>query len=370
MTKELKGTETFNADVEVTVTLPMATDDEVKYNIAVASQPTVTPDTLSPVSYLIDWTLPSATSNSHGFSAYFPGHFYRFRDNGGRLQEYHADITIDPFTSFTPVQRTAQFMETLPVTIAREVEEIFTDTTYSYKFFPDTLFRGEKASVIRARRTINGIEAANLVYVFDAANALPVYIEKEMSPSTISEQTVCYGFTYPEKQITVPQNEEELIAIYPDAFAGFREGTYALASLKGKQLPGFSLPLIDGQRFTYTRGDIMPAPTIIAFVDETVASTKQVISDTRNAVNILPFNTDVIWIFLSNRRDDISEIFSENPQNMQVLTSGRNIVQDFGITETPSLIFVDRNGKIKDFITGVNDSMSQTIADKILSAAM
>lgn len=359
---KLAGMKTFNAAVEVMVSLPMGADDEVKYEIDVASLPTATIDTLSEVTYLIDWTLPSASSNSHGFSAYFPGNFYRFRDGGGRLQEYHFQITPDPFTSFTPVQKTAQFMETLPVTIASEIAMMRNDTTFLIKYYPDTLYKGNPAEVLRGTRIINGLEALNFIYVFDASDSRPVYIEKEMSPGTISEQTVYYRYSYPdEAKRQVPETEQVLIELYPEAFAQFREGTYALASLKGKPLPGFSLPTLEGERYSYNRGDELTSPLLIVFVDEKVGSTASLMTDVRETLTNLPMNVDVDWVFLSNRHDDIADVTGKLLPGERVLISGRNVVQDFGITETPSLIFVDTQGIVTDVLAGYNKSVSDII---------
>lgn len=352
----------FKAKVKVLVTLPMAANDEVEYTVRLASVENEA-DTILGASYLIDWTLPVPSGESHGFSSYFDGNFYRFRDGGGRLQEYHFENDSEPFLTSTPVQTTTQFYESLPVALGNELLEIIADSTYSVRFYPDTVFRGNQVSIVRARREINGVEAANNLYVFDKGRNTPILIEKEMSPGTISEQTVTYTYVNPKDRKTgrVPLTEKELIELYPEPFTLFREGSYALSSLVSKELPPFSLETLDGKRFIYNRTGDLTSPTILAFLDENVGSTSEVIDDVRDAIDDLPSNVDVLWIFLSNRHDEIEHAVERTVPGETTLISGRNIVKDFGVTEIPSMIFVGRDGIIRNVLIGYNQNLNEFV---------
>lgn len=351
----------YNARVDVLVELPMASNDEVTYTVNL-SEVANEPDSLLQVSYLIDWTLPRPQGDSHGFAAYFNGNHYRYRD-GSTIKEYHADADVTPFLSATPVQKSVQFFELLPWALGAEIDAMVADSTFTLKLAADTLFRGNPAVVLEADRVINGIDAAEMKFVFDPSTLLPVYIEKEMSPGSISEQTLEY--TYHPRQVgTPPTTEEQLIDLYPEIFSNFREGSYALQSLVGREIPSFSLPTLTGTRLGHTRGQQLPSPTIIVFVDEQIGSTPQLLTKVSHAVNSLPMNVDVWWIYLSNRRDEIEELHKAQRAAGTVLTSGRNVTKDFGITSTPSLIFVGRDGKVADIVNGFNNDIGDIVIQK------
>lgn len=364
--KRLSALDNFESQVKVLVTLPMSANDEVEYSLIVSSQKS-SGDTLLPISYLIDWSLPVGGSVSHGFSAYSNGNFYRFRDNGGRLQEYHFDNTPDLFTGGVPVQRSAQFFEATPFALGAEMSSIASDSTYIFKFTADTVYKGQPADIVQSRRHVNDIEVANCLYVFDSTTGAPIYIEKEMSPGSISEQTVAYSYSYPSDGNIkgVPTDEDSLIALYPEIFSLYREGNYGLSSLKGLSTPAFSLPTLQGDRYNHTRDEAFNSPVIMAFVDENISTTSDVISQVRNALNRIPANVDVFWIFLSNRRDDIEAAVGKVQPGETVLTSGRNIVKDFGVTETPTLIFIDRKGKVSDNEVGYNKNLDEIVINKV-----
>lgn len=348
------------AQVKVTVELPVGSEDEIVYNVGIASQPSMTTDSLLPVSYLIDWELPGV--GAHGFSAYFDGNFYRFRD-GSRMEEYHVDVNPEPFISSTPIQSHTQFYETVPVAVGQELSDMLADSTYTLHWVSDTLFRGDRVSALLATRAVQGYEAANLKYLFDGSTMRPVYIEKEMSPGSISEQTLTYDYTYPHTVSTVPQTEGELSSRYADAFSLYRDDTFGLVSLKGKPVPPLALSTIDGQRFNRQRGETAGSREIIVFVDEEISSTPDVVREVRRGANSLPMNVDIVWVFLSNRTDDIREVVGNPGWGETVLISGRNAVKDFGVAAAPSLVFVNSDGIVKEVITAFNNNLRQSVID-------
>lgn len=361
LAKSLGNIESYKGTLDVVLSVPMSPND-VHYNLQMASA-LAPADTLSAVDYLIAWTHPTPSGTTHGFTSYFDGNLYRYRE-GSRLAEYHAGSNLSPFVSSAPVQKTAQFHELLPQDIGQQITDMLADSTYTLKFYPDTLFRGNPSTVLKAVREIKGSTAAEMTFVFDRSTLLPVYINKEMSPGAISEQTLTYNYHNGEGP-ALPRSEAELIALYPEEFANFREGSYALASLKGRPLPAFSLPKLQGERLSHEKGTGFAGPTIIAFVDESVGSTPDVLKQTRKALDAVPMTVQMVWVFLSNRQDDIAELFGPDDLIAEtVLYSGRTVVKDFGITETPSFIFVDRSGKVNDVHTGFNKDLTDIVIQK------
>ena len=364
LSEALAQQQAYSACIDVTLTLPMAANDEVQYSVTAVSEPTPN-DSLLGVAYLIDWTLPTPSGNSTGFTAYFNGNFYRFREGGGRIQELHADREPFSFTSETPVQTSAQFFESLPVALANEILQMASDSTFSVTFTADTLYRGIPASVLMARHKIQDIDVANILMVFDRDNCRPIMIEKEMSPGTISEQTVVYRYSYGHgcSDNEAALDEARLVDMYPEAFALYREGNYGINSLKGKSLPGFSLPTLNGDRVAYNRGDQLPTQQLLVFLDEQVATTPQVIQQVREALQQTSENVEVMWIFLSNRQDDIAPLFTAGrvPRGEIALTSGRNVVQDFGVTETPTFILADTNATVQGILVGFNQNLVESV---------
>ena len=111
--RTLRDLPSYQAEATLSVTLPQ-TDTDVAYTLGLSSM-SVPADTLAPASYLIDWSLPTPTGVSEGFTAYFDGNLYRYRDS--RLQEYHTEWDSIPFRVTAPgggVQRSAQFASLLP----------------------------------------------------------------------------------------------------------------------------------------------------------------------------------------------------------------------------------------------------------------
>lgn len=362
LAEALKQAENYTTTIDALLTVPMSPND-VEYELKIAATCTQG-DTLSPIDYLIAWTHPTSNGQSTGFTSYFKGNLYRYRD-GDRLKEYHADANITPFTSSVPIQSSVQFYELIPQVIGQQIESMMADSVFLLKFYPDTVFNGDKAIVLKAVEFLKGSTIGELTFVFDHESLMPRYINKEMSPMSISEQTLTYKYREAGGDIMLPRSETELIALYPDQFANFREGNYGLNSLKGRPLPSFSLPRLGGDRYTSVKGQSISMPTVMVFLDEGVGSTPDVIKLTRKALDAVPMSTQVVWVFISNRQDDIADLFSSDDFVAEtVLYSGRTMVKDFGVTETPSFIFIDRKGIVRDTATGFNNDLSEIVIQK------
>ena len=368
---KLRGLADAHIHATVEVSLPMAADDRDQINYDIVALSCATPDTLLPVDYLVEWKLPAASGTSEGFTSYFDGNLYRFRDS--RLREYHFDDNPDPFISGNGgVQRSTQFMDVLPYFLADEVNSVVTDPTYTFKWNENVMTDGVPAAVLRADREMNGEVVAELTYVFDPATMMPRKIIREMSPGNISEQTILVRYAEPSDSImsrSVPRSEDEVMALYPEVFERFREKNYRLTSLPGQPVPNIALPSAAGGRYTHPRGEKFTAPTVIVFLDETVATTPEAVKAVRAGVASMPFTADIIWIFLSPRIEDATGVLPDGIQAGEtLLTGGRNSLREFGVTETPSIIFANPSGLVSDVIVGYNKDLESGVIHKVALA--
>lgn len=359
---------TFYADsCSYEVLLP-SLPDPVTYTIALYETPVSAGDTLALCNYLIDWRLPAPSGISEGFSAYADGAHYRFRDS--RLQEYHAQWDPVPFAPSgnvgRGVQNLAQFVDLLPVYLGDRFADMMTDTSYIYKVTPDTVVGGVRSTVVEGVRRFNGYDAAEFTYILDPTTFMPRKIELENNPGQLGEQsiTICYGSTGKNMPLTVI-DESTLADRYPDAFGRYRGSSYSLENLPGKPLPRITAPTTTGERYLHENGEALAAPTIYAFVDAEVGSTPELVSQTRAAVDYLPFNVDVVWTFINHRVDDIEAVVPSIRPGEHLLMNARGAATECGVgADTPVLLFVGADGVVKDFLRGYNQDFRSLVIQK------
>lgn len=357
----LQNAVNYHSTANVTVQLPQGGDDIV-YNLELWSTPSVTGDTLNVCNYLIDWNLNSENGISKGFTAYHDGNFYR--NNDTRLQECHFQWDSIPFLMRHPVQSTSQFTDLLPQMLAKELETITTDPTWSYSFSADTIYGGNPATVIQARQTVHDILARKVLYVFNPESFMPVHIERENNPGSISEQMLIIAYTNTNATEPEGMTEEALIERYPTVFEKFRESNFSIESLRGKYLPGFSLPTLTNQRFTRAKNEPFQSPTIIVFIDPSVATAGQTVSEIRKAQDMMPRSIEVIYTFMGSDREGAREIIGKTLPGEQVLMSAQSLARNCGVTSTPSIVIVNEEGIVKDIIIGFNKALSTSVIEK------
>lgn len=159
----LDSIDNYAATISYAVSLPMA-DDDVVYtlNVATSRNPS---DHLLGENYLIDWTLPAESGESRGFTAYFDGHHYRYRDH--RLQENHYMWDSIPFrTNAGGIQRNGQFVNLLPFSLSSQLRAMAADSTWTVSL-AEGLAERRKADIVSARRHVNGIESQQLAAAAD-----------------------------------------------------------------------------------------------------------------------------------------------------------------------------------------------------------
>lgn len=139
----------YQAKIDYRVSLAM-TDQDVEYTLLMATS-THPEDKLLGYDYLIDWTLSSAETPSSGFTAYFSGECYRYRNQ--RLQEYHMQWDSIPFISADGgVQRNGQFVDLLPQSISGELQMMLDDSNYKLSYRSSVSGNGRYPSYLPRKR--------------------------------------------------------------------------------------------------------------------------------------------------------------------------------------------------------------------------
>lgn len=340
------------------------------YDIDIASGKAVG-DTLAPCSYLIDWSVPTVSGKSEGFSAYHDGHHYRYRDN--RLQEYHVEWDSIPFglgrwhsaTSIERgVQNNAQFTEILPQFISRQLGKIKSNSTYTYKVSNDSVVNGRKLTVVRALQRYKGYDSKELTYFFDPVTLMPISLDIENNPGSISEQQITVRYTPASDNENIDYSEKGLAALYPEAFEKYRLSYFKVENLPGTQLPGFSAPTPTGERYSRATGDRFIAPTLVVFLDPKTGSAKETVELLRKGVSSLPMSVGIIWAFASNNIDDIDNVITRPLPGEHIVMSAKSLARDCGVSTFPITLICDSDGKINDVIIGFNKNLDSDVIQK------
>lgn len=365
--KALKSIRAYDSQVRFTVSMPQL-DDDVVYTLSLHQTPSEAADSLSPVSYLIDWTLTNK-SDAGGFTAYIPGSHYRF--DGRRLLEYHTGWDMAPFTpaampgrSVRPIHRSAQFANLLPAYLADDISAMAADSAYTLTLHPDTLIAGQHCTVLDATMTLRGITAMESEYVFDRRDLSPMRFRFENSPGSISEQSV-EALYQPAASTGTPTTEQQLIARFPDAFENCRQSNFRIETLPGRPLPAFALPTTTGERHSRNVGDHFRAPTIVALLDASNGFTPATVSAIRDAVDSLPFSADIIWAFTDKHPDSVEAIIARPRPGEHLLMSARSLARDCGASSFPVIILTNTDGTVHDVILGFNNQLSSDVIQKM-----
>lgn len=363
----LEAVPAFQATVSYAVSLPQA-DDDIVYTVDLLSARAEN-DRLSPVDYLIKWTLPTSETVSEGFLSYSKGSHYRYRDH--RLQEYHFQWDSIPFqTRGGGVQATGQFVDLLPQSLASQLRAMAADSTFTLKFYADTLVSGEHATVVRGTQNVRGYDGRYFTLIADPATGLPRRIVNEFNPGQVSEQEVNATFTYPADGATapLPDGEEELMAIFPEIFEKYRESNYRVENLRGLPMPQISLPTTTGERYTHHKGDRFEFPTVIALLDPTVGSVGDTVAALRKASASLPMQNTLVMAFVTSNTDMIEEIVPESRDNERLLMSARGLARDCGANDFPVVIIAGRDGVIEETVLGFNPNLAESVIQAVARA--
>ena len=359
----------FLQDADFEVILP-SSQEPVTYAITLQSDAPEQPDSLSPARYVIRWASNTPSGRMQGFSAYFDGHHYRYRNS--KLQEYHFADNPDVFMPMgagsqyeSGVQCQAQFADLLPQFIAHKLMRMASDSAYQFTYAADTLIGRKPAIVVEGVKQYKGYDVQHFKYVFDKDTKMPVSIDLETSPGTISEQLISVSYELSSKEQPIAYSEEAMIANWPEVFEKYRESTFRTENLIGQPLPEFSCQQVGGgNRYSHNRNEALEQPVIIAVLDPDVATTAATIEAVRQAVAIAPVPFTPIYAFTTNRADAITDLVGEFLPEEVALMSAGSLVRNCGIAMYPTIIFANSQGQVTDVITGYNNSLASDVIQK------
>ena len=364
LSSALSEMQEYAAKATFEVLLPTS-EFPVVYHIRMASSAN-DENTLSAADYLIEWSLEKDGNKSEGFSANFPGHHYRYRDQ--RLQEYHVDrdsIIFSPGGNLSRgVQNQAQFCDLLPQYVGQSFNSMMTDSTYKYTLHPDTLISGQRMVAVEGVRSFQGVEALEFLYLFDR-DLLPVRSEFVSNPGQVGEQLITVVYDYGDDEgLSVAASEDELIGRYPEVFEKFRESTFRLDNLPGRRLPAFTAPTTTGERYELAKDGHFAVPTVVAILNSEVGSASQTVKSLREAIDSMPMQADLIFAFVNNNHDGIESTVGELRPGEHLLMSARGLARDCGVTDTPVIIICDRSAMVKDLMVGFNNDIVDFVIQK------
>ena len=330
--------------------------DPVVYEIDLSSLGTHA-DTLSPCEYLIDWSLQRPGGVTKGFSAYYSGNHFRYRDT--KLQEYHLADDPTPFAGQRGVQRQAQFVDLLGPFVAAKLRSMATDSSYIY-----TVKEDSKILTVTGVETVKGYEALQFTYEFSLPDYLPLRFDFVYNPASISEQSVTAKYSWQKDAECLELTEETLSTMYADVFASFRQSNFHVLNLVGKPLP--SIMALDDKRgrFVHNRGESLGTPTLLVFLDAQVAGTEGTIAAVRQGLENSPVNANVIYIMKETQPDHTPAPLSTLQPSETLIPSARNAVADCGITAFPTIIFCNSDSSVADTQIGANNNLAELVLQK------
>lgn len=367
--KRMEAIECYSDSVRYEVYLPNL-DEPVVYSVGLESL-SAPGDTLSPCRYFIGWQLPAPSGVSEGFIAYFDGTHYRLRDQ--RLQEYHQEWNPEVFAPggdpVRGVQTQAQFVDLLPQSIGRHFVGMASDSTYVCRTTVKT-YDGRPCVVVDGVRRMSGYDAAEFTYYIDEKTYMPLAIEFENNPGQLGEQTVSVHYRGNGACNGLAIDEESVMARRPDEFAKYRESTFSIQSLPGRDVPRIVSRTTTGERYEHERGSAFAAPTLLVFADATIGSSPSLVRDVRDAVDAMPMQVDVVWAFINHRADDVEAVVPSVRPGEHLLVGARGAARECGVGNvTPVLIFASPAGKVTDYIIGYNPDLVSLVIEKASIAA-
>lgn len=335
----------YAATVTYAVTLPQAEDDVI-----------YTVDLQQPGSddhYLINWSVETPSGPQSGFTAWFDGNFYNFRNR--RLQEIHGKWDPSAPENGRAAQNTVQFASLLPRRMAAELRALTPDRyDVSVKEDPEEIR-------VYATRRAGDIADAELCWRFDAATMEPLEFSADYNPGAISGQQVKAVYNPAANPLFQPGeklSEEGLRDLYPQAFGQYRESNFAVEQLRGEPLPSFSLPLIGGsERLSRAEGQQFKVPTAVVIFDPTAALSPQLVSAVRAAIDRLPADADVIWACAHKNPDVAAELLGTLRTGESAVTGAASLATDCGAANLPVVLACDTRGRVSDLVIGLNNQL-------------
>lgn len=346
----------YRARVTYSVTLPQAQDDVV-YTIDLAQDPD------DPDGYLIEWSVMSPSGPVSGFTSWFNGDFYNFRNH--RLQELHRQWDSETVSGHGAAQNSAQFASLLPTRIAdwlraerpRMTSGIIHDIENNHISYNETWeAQGEVGSTIS--------------WVFDAETMRPLLFIADYNPGSVAGQQVTAEYSYPDSlaPLSAPLSESFLHARFPDAFNKYRESQFAIENMRGLPLPAFSLPRLDGGRLARQASDPFRAPTAVVLFDPEATLAPELISALRASVDRLPVNAEILWAAVDKNPESASALLSPLRDGETAITGAAPLAADCGVAALPVILVCNPEGRITNLVIGLNQTLQTDVMQMLINA--
>lgn len=355
----------FKAQVSYTVSLPQASDD-VRYALSLESR-LAPADSISPISYLIDWTFKSPAGETlSGFSAYFDGHHYRYRND--RMQQWHMPADASSFRrqsqathAFKGVHRSVQFANLLPAYIGADLTDMLDDSLYRVEILPSAT---DKSLQVRAVMEMQGQKAVETLYSFQPETLLPISIETRTGEGSMSEQELSAQYVYSDaSEPCQPIDAARMAAERPALFDSV--GTFTPDALTGNPLPSFTLRSTRGDRITHLRNQPFGVPTLIVVLDPSAAEAAEAVKAVRDAIDHTPEAVEILWASTAANPRTAIELLGQVLPGETLGINASNIVREWGITTLPTLIICNADATVEKIIQPVNKTNAPIVTQSV-----
>lgn len=340
----------YRARVSYAVTLPQAQEDIV-YNVDLAQ------DSARADSYLLQWSVMSPSGPVEGFTAWFDGNFYNYRNH--RLQERHEEWDAPLPEGVKPLQNSAQFASLLPARIAGALRE---SASAGGDF--DVKVSGGVMSLSRIT------EDSEMFWKFELPTCRPLDFYADYNPGAISGQQVHAVYSYPDSMAAFPSgfSEEFLRGLFPDAFDKYRESQFAIENMRGLPLPAYSLPKLGGGRMERLPQDAFRGPVAVVLLNPAMSLSPRLVEAVRAAIDALPFEAEVIWASSEKNPEPTEELLGSLRPGETALTGAQPLISACGAAALPVIIVCNSAGRISDIAIGLNQTLHTDVMQMLTSA--
>lgn len=337
----------YRAKVSYAVTLPQAQDDVV-YTVDLAQ------DSANADSYLLQWSVISPSGPVEGFTAWFDGNFYNYRNH--RLQERHEQWDAPLPDGVKPPQNSAQFASLLPTRIADTLSSIGGDA--------EVKIQGDIMTVSQVG------EASEIFYKFQLPSLRPIDFYADYNPGAISGQQVHAVYSYDDSFESYPRgfSEEFLRSRFPDAFEKYRESQFAIENMRGLPLPGFSLPKLGGGRLERQALEPFRGPVAVVLLNPAMSLSQRLVDAVRTAVDALPIEADVIWASTAKNPEETEQLLGSLRPGETALTGAQPLITACGASALPVVLVCSPDGRISDIAIGLNQTLHTDVMQMLTSA--
>ncbi len=331
-----------------TVSITGAGGTSAGYEVTLMSSATL--DTLAPCNFLIE-TVSLTPDSVRAFTAYTAEGLCRFA--GGRFTETAGRESAAPL-------RTVMFTNLLPAFIAEDIEQAQRD----HGVVTAMQLRGDTVMEVELTTLASGVETARRVYGFRLPEMQPVSYVSVANIDTAGETMVEAKYAAGRGGAAPLQAVDRnlLEARHGEVMRRFAGGNLTPESYLGYALPPFTLPDMDGGRYTLTPGsrtllmllDDEADPEALESMRQTMA---QVVAEHPEAATV-----DVVYIIKSRYTDAMRASDGHNRREHYLL-GGAHLMKELGAQRLPLLMVIDEEGLVEAVAEGVNQGVAKVVIE-------